>query len=224
MTHTLLLVGSPRGRMSSSTSLSNYLSNKLQEKGEAHETLWITEQLVSQDRTKKMLEAIRTADNIVLTAPLYDDCQPYNVTKTMELAAEMGDLQGKRFIPIVNCGFPQVEQITLGVMPIYKMFAKKTGMVWGGSLAIGGGEGIQGSAGKTLEDIGGAGNSIIAELQKIAEAITTDMSYKDVEVITFPKFLLQPWLGGLMMWINNRNWNTMAKKNGEKVDARPYAK
>jgi hypothetical protein len=224
MTCILLLVGSPRGRLSSSTSLTSYLSNQLQEKGETPKTLWITEQLVSMERTENMLEAIKEADYIVLTAPLYDDCQPYNVTKTMELAAEMGNLKGKRFIPIVNCGFPQVEQITLGVIPIYKMFAKKTGMNWIGSLAIGGGEGIQGSAGKTLEDIGGAADSIIAELKKIVDAITSDTLYQDVEVITFPKFLLHPWLGELMMWLNNRNWNSIVEKKGEKVDAKPYAK
>ena len=224
MTRTLLLVGSPRGRLSSSTSLTSYLSAQLQEKGEEPETIWITEQLVNQERTEKMLEAIREADNIVLTAPFYDDCQPYNVTKTMEQASETGDLQGKRFIPIVNCGFPQVEQITLGVMPIYKMFAKKTGMIWVGSLAIGGGEGLQGSAGKKLEEVSGAAEKVIIELQKVAEAITSGAIYGDIETLTFPKYFLQPWLGGVMMWMNNRGWRSMVEKKGKKVDARPYAK
>lgn len=224
MTRTLLLVGSPRGRMSTSTSLTNYLSAQLQEKGEETETLWITEHLGSQERTEKMLKAIRESDNIVLTAPLYDDCQPYNVIKTMELAAERGNLQGKQFIPIVNCGFPQVEQITLGTIPIYKMFAKKTEMNWTGSLAIGGGEALQGSSGKRLEDTGGAATKVMIELQKISEVITSGATYRDVEVLTFPKYFLHPWLGGIMLWINNRSWRAMAEKKGEKVDAKPYAK
>jgi hypothetical protein len=133
------------------------------------------------------------------------------------------DLDDKQFIPIINSGFPQVEQIPYAAIPIYKMFATQTGMDWLGSLAIGGGESLQGSTGKSLEEAGGAANNIIAELQKIADAITTDSVYYDKETATIPKYLLKPSIGRVMAWMNNRNWKAMAEKNGKKVDARPYA-
>ena len=224
MTHTLLLVGSPRGRKSSSSSISVYLEAKLSEKGYENETLWISEQLVTEDRIKAMMEAIQKSDTVVLTAPLYDDCQPYIVTKTMEIMGELGNLDGKQFIPIINSGFPQVEQITRAAIPIYRIFAKKTGLTWKGSLAIGGGEALQGATGKTLEEAGGASNQVRIELDKIVDSISNNTSYDDNETLTMPKFLLSPAIGQVMAWINNRGWKAMAKQNGEKVDARPYAK
>jgi hypothetical protein len=223
MTRILLLVGSPRGRRSTSSSISTFLSSRLNDEGQEIETLWISEQLVTEERTKDMMEAIQNCDTLVLTAPLYDDCQPYIVTKTMELMGERGNLDGKRLIPIINSGFPQADQITAVAIPIYKLFASKTGLNWMGSLAIGGGEGLQGATGKSLEEAGGAAKNIIEELGKISKAIIANATYHDNEVITFPKFLLNPALGPVMAWINNRSWKAMAKKNGEKVDAKPYA-
>ncbi len=224
MTRTLLLVGSPRGRRSSSSSISAYLGERLDEIGHDNETLWISEQLITGERTKAMMDAIKNSDTIVLTAPLYDDCQPAIVTKTMELMGEMGNLDGKQFIPIINSGFPQVEQITLAAIPIYKMFAKKTGLSWKGSLAIGGGEGLQGAAGKTLEEAGGAAKQVMIELAKIADSITDNSDYGDNEAHTIPKFLIRPSIGKIMAWFNNRGWKAMADKNGGNVDSKPYAK
>ena len=223
MIRTLLLVGSPRGRMSTSSSLAGYLAWLLQEKGQETETLWINEQLVSTERTELMMNSIQKAENIVLTAPLYDDCQPYIVTKTMELLGAQENLEGKRFIPIINSGFPQSEQITHAAIPIYKMFAIKTGLDWLGSLAIGGGEGLQGATGKTLNEAGGAADKVKTELQNIADAITSNTRYDDTEVLTIPKLMLNPSIRGIMIWMNNRGWKAMAKKNGEMVDAKPYA-
>jgi hypothetical protein len=222
MTHTLLLVGSPRGRKSTSTSLANHLAAQLQEKAQTTETLWITEQLASPEKTKQMMDSIQKAHTIVLTAPLYDDSQPYIVTKTMELMEAQKNLEGKRFIPIINNGFPQPEQITHSAIPIYKLFAAKTGLNWIGSLAIGAGEGLQGATGKSLHEAGGAANTVIAELQKIAEAISTDTTYHDNETWIIPQFMLKPLLRDIIIWINNKSWKTMAKKNGENVDAKPY--
>jgi len=64
----------------------------------------------------------------------------------------------------------------------------------------------------------------INELHEISTAISKKQVYKDAEVLTFPKFLLNLTLGRVMVWMNNRGWKTMAKKKGVDVDAKPYAR
>lgn len=219
----LLLVGSPRGRMSTSSSLAKYLDGQLVGKGKETKTLWINEQLVNDERTDAMMKAIHDSDTIVVTAPLYDDCQPYIVTRTMEIMGERGGLDGKKFMVIINSGFPQPEQITAAAIPIYEMFSRKTGMTWIGSLSIAGGEGLQGASGRKLEEVGGMANNVMLELDRIAESLATNTGYGDQDVLAFPKFFAGQFVGQIMLWINNRAWKSMATKNGGKVDARPYA-
>ena len=224
MTRTLILVGSPRGRLSTSSSIAQYLSDSLKEKSQEVEILWIIEQLVLKERIDEMLQIIQKSDTLVLVAPLYDDCQPYNVTKTMEIMSIQENLSGKRFIPIINSGFPEADQISHAAIPIYKLFAKKIGLEWVGSLSIGGGEGLQGTSGKKLDEVGGAAKKTINELHDISTALSKKQVYKDAKVLTFPKFLLNLTLGRVMVWMNNRGWKMMAKKKGVDVDAKPYAR
>ena len=63
MTRELILVGSPRGRLSSSTSIGNYLSKQLDDRGLETEMLWLREVLPSEERTAKMLESVRARAN-----------------------------------------------------------------------------------------------------------------------------------------------------------------
>lgn len=223
MTRALLLVGSPRGRRSSSTSVGSYLLNLVQERGIETEALWLREQLTNEERTSQMLDAISGADIVILTAPLYDDCQPYLVTRTMELIADQEEMAGKRFIPIVNCGFPEAEHITAVAIPIYRKFASMVGFEWVGSLAIGGGEMIQGAQGKQLDEIGNTANDLKKQLGEIAEALASGTSHSDESIIAYPRFFLNPIMTKIMVWMNNRSWKSQAEKNGGKVDAKPYA-
>ncbi|UCE42139.1 MAG: NAD(P)H-dependent oxidoreductase, partial [Candidatus Aminicenantes bacterium] len=124
MTRVLLLVGSPRGKKSNSTSVGSYLLNILDKRGLETETLWINRQLSDDEKRSQMLDAVDRADIIILTAPLYDDCQPYIVTRAMEaIAARLKNLGNKRFIPIINCGFPEPRHITAVAIAIYQKFA-----------------------------------------------------------------------------------------------------
>jgi hypothetical protein len=220
----LILVGSPRGRVSTSSSLASYLSTQIQGKNLEVNILWIIEQLVSEARIEQMLNLVESSESITLVAPLYDDCQPYNVTKTMELISSYPKtLEVKKFIPVINCGFPEPDHITHAAIPIYKMFASRMGFDWLGSLAIGGGEVLQGSSGKTLDEIGGMGDKIKAEIPKIVEAIISEKKYGDHAIVPYPNILLNPYIGRFMIWMNNRSWKALAKKNGQEVDAKPYA-
>jgi len=200
----------------------SYLLDLVQERGLETEALWLREQLTNDEMTSQMLDAIKGADIVILTAPLYDDCQPYLVTRTMELIADQEEMAGKRFIPILNSGFPETEQITAVAIPIYRKFASMVGFEWVGSLAIGGGEMIQGSQGKQLDEIGSVAKGLKKALGEIAEALVSGTAYSDESMVAFPRFFLNPIVGKIMVWINNRGWRSQAEKNGGVVDAKPY--
>jgi len=224
MTLALLLVGSPRGKRSTSTSVGRYLMNNLEQKGIDSETLWINRQVVSKKRMHEMLEAVDRADIVILTAPLYDDCQPAIVTKTMEAIAVQEKIKGKkRFFPIINCGLPEPEQITAVAIAIYHKFAATVGFKWAGSLAVGGGEMLQGSTGKSLDDIGKMAGKIKKTLEEIAQALAADNSYPDKALRAVPNFFYMRFIAKMMTWLNNISWKSRAKKNGGVVDARPYS-
>ncbi len=224
MIQALLLVGSPRGKRSTSTSLGRYLMNNLVQKGIDTGTLWINRQVVSDERMHEMLEAVDHADIIVLTAPLYDDSQPAIVTKTMEAIAAQQKFKGKkRFFPIINCGFPEPEQITAVAIAIYHKFATTVGFKWAGSLAIGGGEILQGSTGKSLDDLGKLAGKVKKTLDEIAQALAVENSYPDKALRAVPGFFYMRFFAKIMTRLNNFSWRSRAKKNGGIVDARPYS-
>lgn len=224
MTHALLLVGSPRGKRSTSTSVGRYLMNFLEQKGIDTETLWINRQVVSDERLHEMLDAVDHADIVILTAPLYDDCQPAIVTKTMEaIAAQQKFIEKKRFFPIINCGFPEPEQITAVAIAIYHKFAISVGFKWAGSLAIGGGEILQGSAGKSLDDLGKIAGKVKKSLDEIAQALAAENSYPDKSLRAISGFFYWRFFTNIMTRLNNFSWKSRAKKNGGVVDARPYS-
>lgn len=223
MSNALILNGSPRGKKSSSESLANYMKKLFETEGIESEIILILTQLNKEERIKEMVEKIKSADYVVLFAPLYDDCQPSFVTKTMEIIAEEKmNLSNKVFIPIINCGLPEPEQISEGVIPIYNRFATTVGFKWGGSLAIGGGEGIQGRFGKQLDEIGTFAKNAIEALNDIVQSLVSEIQYPNVEIILVPKIFYKWPLVNLMTSINTKSWKKMAEKKGEKVDAQPY--
>lgn len=223
MTRTLVLVGSPRGKKSTSTSLGSYLTAQLEKKGQETEILWINRQVTSENRIAEMLDAVDRADILILTAPLYDDCQPSIVIEAMEaIAAQEKDWGFKRFFPIINCGLPETEHITAVSISIYHKFAMTVGFKWAGSLAIGGGEMLQGVSGKTLEDLGRMAKRVRETLTNIAHALAADNSFPDKSMRIIPDFFYWPFFKKLITRLNNWGWRSRAKKNGVVVDARPF--
>ncbi|NIM90152.1 MAG: hypothetical protein GTO17_04310 [Candidatus Aminicenantes bacterium] len=228
-----LLVGSPRGKRSTSTAVGSYVLNLLKQKGlEPLASLWIGHILKSPEKIDEFLKAVEAADMIILAAPLYDDCQPYIVIKAMELLAahqrEQSTTQkrhdGKLFSVIVNCAFPE-EHHPETVLRIYRRFAKDMGFLWGGSLAIRAGEALQGRQGKTLDDIGSMAKKVKEALVRMADSLSKGSPSADETLSVIPEsFSHGPlsFLGSFFIWLNNRGWAKQAKKRGEDVNARPY--
>lgn len=224
MTKVLLLMGSPRGKKSSSNGISNYLEPLFQEKGLETEILFVRKHIGSKEKLSKMLDTIESADIIILTAPLYDDCQPFIVSKMMEsLIIQQRKIKGKLFIPIINCGFAKSHHITAVSISIYRRFVFEAEMKWGGSLAIGAGEGLQGRKGKQLDELGSMANNTRNTLQRMVETLAEGNDFQDEIVEIMPPIFHSRLLGWFFKRMNNRGWKKEAKKHGEAVDARPYS-
>jgi len=204
MTRALLLVGSPRGKKSTSSSVGSYLLNILEKRGLDTDILWINRQLADDEKLFQMLDAVDRADIIILTAPLYDDCQPYIVIRTMEaIAVRQKNLGDKRFIPIINCGLPEPEHITAVAIAIYHKFAITVGFKWAGSLAIGGGEMLQGARGKTLDELGKMAGKVKKALERIAAALAADSSFPDESIRAVPDFFYKPSMKKVLKRMDN---------------------
>jgi len=230
----LLLVGSPRGKRSTSTAVGSYIIDLMKKKGlELLAPQWIGPMLRNPEKFSHLFEAVDAADIIVLAVPLYDDCQPYIVIKAMELIAshqkELAKAQkksdGKLFSVIVNCAFPE-EHHTQTVIRIYRKFVEDVGFRWGGSLAIRAGEALRGRYGKTLDDAGSMAKKVKEALVRMADSLAKGSPSADETMSVIPESFSQgpfSFMGSFFMWLNNRMWAKQAKKKGEDVSARPYA-
>ncbi|MFC2156387.1 NAD(P)H-dependent oxidoreductase [Acidobacteriota bacterium] len=219
MKRILLLVGSPRGKKSASTLMGRYILDRLEEKGMETEMLWLIRHFSTEQKMAEVIESISRADIVVLTAPLYDDCQPFIVAKMMEAVSSNGvSMEGKLFLPIINSGFGEVVHITSVSISMYKMFAQRVGFEWAGSLAVGGGEMLRAREGKRIEDLGFLGKKLKASLEEIADTLSGDHGALDAR-FEFPRIFLSRFF----MRLGNRMWAAGAKKNGAAVDAKPYA-
>ncbi len=223
MTKVLFLIGSPRGKKSTSFSFGIYIAEKLQGNGLETTTLIVRSQLASEEKTSQMLKEIEETNMVVLIAPLYDDCQPYIVIKLMELiAAKKMNLEEIKFLPIVNSGFGEVVQITAVSIPLYHKFAKTVGFNWAGSLAVEVGEMFQGRYGKLMPELGKTANIMRGILDNLADAIISGTDLPDMAPRTFPRMFYWKILKKPFAKINTNHWRKVAKENGEDADARPY--
>ncbi len=223
MKKALLLVGSPRGKKSTSTSLANYLSRAFQGKGMETQILWILHHVSSDEKMSEITDAVKEADIIILTAPLYDDCQPYIVIKLMEaVGKKLKNLQGKVFYPIINSGFQENHHITAAAVPVYRLFADRVGFIWAGSMAIGAGEALRGASGLQLGQTGGFGKKTMKAMDRITEVLAAGNLLNDDVLELLPSVFNNKSIKKIIGKLNTLSWKSMAKKNGGGVDARPF--
>jgi hypothetical protein len=221
--HALLLVGSPRTRKSSSQSLGGYLFDQLSAYNIQTETIYIHTSMRSVVRTKALLEAVDTADLVLLTFPLYVDSLPAPVIEALEriAAQRTGQKRTKRqlFAAISNCGFPEAHH-NAAPLAICETFAQQAGFEWAGGLALGAGEGLV--HGAPLNDAGGPAIPIKKSLEMAAEALTAGEHIPQAAIDLLAKSFIPGWLYRAIGWYG---WKQQAKRWGaEKLLKRqPYA-
>ncbi|MFX1337855.1 MAG: hypothetical protein ACFFDK_04545 [Promethearchaeota archaeon] len=217
----LLLIGSPKGSASSSASLGNYLTSKLEENGWIKEVGYIHKLVKNKESQIRLFSMVEKADLIIMAFPLYVDSLPAPVIKALESISEYRKNleQPKRqgFAIIVNSGFPEAEQNDIAVN-ISKIFAQEVGFEWKGGLALGMGGVIQG---KPLQERGGVVRNIIKGLDIAAVALSRRENIPQVSTDLISKRTMPK---KLYTMVGNFGWKVQAKKYGarKKMYEKPY--
>lgn len=223
----ILLIGSPKGKNSSSASLGAYLLNKIEKYDIAVETVHLHSEISNEAKRIQFLEKIEEADYIILAAPLYVDTLPAKVIKALSLIAEnrkklyVNDIKSAKnqsFIAVVNCGFPEAEQ-NKTALKVYEQFAKEAKFKYLGGIAIGMGGAV---SGKSLAEMGGMAKNLIEGLDQAADDIVRDHRLSDSVIEKTSKPLIsQKWLYTL---IGNFSWRFQGFQNGvyRKMNDKPY--
>jgi len=220
----LLLVGSPRGKKSTSEYLGNYLLEQLREIGLETKKIRIHPSLKSQDKRNDLLSAVDGFDTVIFASPLYVDNLPAPVIKVMELITEhrKNVKRGKKqqLLAISNCGFPESHHNDTAIA-IYRRFAMESCFEWAGGLALGMGEAI---SGRSLDERGGMVRNVRTSLELTAKALAKGESVpKDAEELMAKQFI-PTWMyilfGGI--WCKRQAKKNKVKKKG--MYSQPYKK
>ena len=214
----LLLVGSPKAPGKSvSEAVGAYVVEKMEARGWSSESISIRTTLQSDEGRAALLEAVKTADLIILSFPLYVDSLPAPVIRAMELIAEQDFEKKRRLAAIANCGFAEAQHNKVA-MSICQRFAHASGLEWAGGLALGMGGAL---SGQRLEEQGGMVGKIIKSLDLTVDAFVNNRSVPDESIRLMAKPLLPGWM---YTTIGNFGWRREAKRYGvrKKLRDRPY--
>jgi len=206
----LLLVGGPHAAGTSAILGAELVKRMPAERWDSR-TLLLQAALGSDDAWRTLVDAVRDADLIVLSAPLYVDALPAATTRALELLAE--ELSAApmasppRLAVIMNCGYPEARQNALA-LEICRRFAVEAGLDWAGGLGFSSvnrqGPGLRQALGRTAAALD-EGRPVPPEVAR------------QLERIGMPAFLFVP--------IGNNYMRQSAREYGQhkRLDARPYA-
>lgn len=174
MTNFLMLSGSPRGTISTSYNILEYLQLHLKRRGKSTNLVMTQKLLRNEDDFKNFISELDVSEYFVLACPLYVDSLPSPVMDIFMRISKLrnsGSINSKpKFIALVNNGFPEKHQNLLALQ-ICEQFAIEANLSWFGGLPIGGGAMFGGSS---LEDSGGRGRHARSALESLSDALLND--------------------------------------------------
>ena len=130
---TVFINGSPKKKFRASSYFLDV--QKLFVKGEK-----VKENLRNQGDHDRILNTLKDADAVVFCLPLYVDCIPSHVLsflKDMEQFCQEHQLKLSVYA-IANNGFIEGIQ-SEALLQVFRNFCKRSGLIWGGGIGIGGG-------------------------------------------------------------------------------------
>lgn len=215
------LVGSAKPKGTSvSERLASAMAQRFEQEGVGSEVHFVADLQHENTRTSAELEALASADLLVLVAPLYWDALPALTTSALERIATVraaGPKRGK-LAALVNCGFPEPEHARTALR-IVCHFAARAHYHLAGGLALGAGgmvgEGPIDAQRGPMEHVKKALDSAVHALargENVPEAAIEGMADKAMAES------LYRFLGGL-------GWRYQAHKNGipqSALTARPF--
>jgi putative NADPH-quinone reductase len=225
----LLIIGSPKGKKSTSYSLGRRLTRRLEEAG------WEVEELVaaavprSAEERQRLCRTADAADLIVASFPLYVDQLPAPLVQALELvadhrkgaavdAAPAGAPRVQKVAAIVQCGFPETIQNRPAV-DILRLFALEAGFQWAGALALGMGGTV---GGRPLQKSGGLLRSVVQAIDMAAASLAAGGDIPEAAAGLMARPLMPRWLYHLAA---NWGFRSRLKKNGvaKRAHDRPFA-
>jgi len=216
----LLLVGSPRGRKSTSYSVGHYLMEGLRASGAEASELLLYEEARSDPSLSRVVEHMVAADLVVLSFPLYVDSLPSKVIHLLEVATESvarESLRGRSLMVMVNSGFPEAHQMACAISSC-RLFARDTGMRWEGALSLPAGPMVDGTP---LSQAGGRVRRQVRALEAVAKALASGESVPQAAADDYARMAIPRWL---YYSFANRMWAKRNRRRGIKADLRkaPY--
>ena len=219
----LLLVGSPRPLKSTSEMLGSYLLERLAAAGMRTATLHVHSCLRTEERTESLLAAVRQADLVIISFPLYVDSLPAPLMRALEsIAVERSRAPASKpqlLSAIVNCGFPEADH-TRTAVEISRQFALQAGFGWAGGMRLGAGQGLV--HGTPLKELGGRARHLIQALEAAAQALQQGRAIPKEASLAMSRKAIPSWL---YLLLGGLGWRVMAHRNktGRTLRARPYA-
>jgi multimeric flavodoxin WrbA len=218
----LLLIGSPRGKKSTSQGLGGYLFDRLEEQGIRSDTVRLYTVLKSEERRRRLLQVLDEVDLVALAFPVYVDCLPAPVISILEIIAAHRGAEGASrsqvFMALANCGFPEAVHNDTA-LAICATFAREAGFAWAGGLGLGGGQAVV--AGVPLTELGQRGAAIRKSLDLAAEALAAGSVIPAEAVALMSRPTIPPWLYRILggIW-----WRRQAKSHDaqHRLRDRPY--
>ena len=227
----LLIVGSSKvNEPSTSAALGGYLLDRLQASGWETESLTLRASVNRPEGEGELLAAVERAALVLMAFPLYVDTLPHLATKALTVMAAHRlanpSPAAKRFVAIVNSGFPETFQ-NAAALAICREFAAQSGFNWDGGLALGGGGAVGGQPLTEAKRPGPPVQHIVKALDMTAAALAEGMPVPAEAMRLFAKSPMASavWRR-LYMWLAERSFAQTAANNGvskEQLAAQPYA-
>ena len=206
-----LLVGSAKIKGTSvSESLARALMARLATEGVTTELHFATEFVHENAHTLAAAAAIARADLVALVSPLYVDALPALVVHALELiaAARATTPAPARLVALINCGFPEPEQIRTALR-IVRHFADRAGYHWAGGLPLGGGGTLDPQ--RALDEQHGPAEHVKLALDLAAPALAHGL---DVPAAALEKIMKAPMPDAVYRIAGDLGWRYQAHKNG----------
>ena len=210
----LLVVGSPRGRKSTSYSVGHHLMAALRASGAEASELMLYEEARSDPSLSRVVERMGAVDLVVLSFPLYVDSLPSKVIWLMEVATESvarDGLGGRSLAVMVNSGFPEAHQMACAISSC-RLFARDMGMSWEGALSLPAGPIVDGTP---LPEAGGRARRQVRALDEVAKALAAGDPMPQAAADDYARMAIPRWL---YYALANRTWAKRNRGKGIQVD------
>ncbi len=203
-----ILVGSAKIKGTSVSELmARALAARMQSEGVTMELHFATD-FVHETKAAEVATQIAKADLFVLVTPLYVDALPALVVHALDHVARVPTDMPARFAAIINCGFPEPEQVRTA-MRIARHFCDRAGYRWAGGLPLGGGGYLKPEV--PLDEQHGPAEHVKRALDVAAKTLTEG---GDVPEIAIELMMKAPMPDVAYRWLGDLGWRYTAHKHG----------